>query len=90
MWECYWSVHKSVTSVQVAARVSFLKSSLISLSKEEVLVEQQHNAFKTFKVLLKLCMTATDQFPKSTDAFNNFTMVTLAGMHTQLHGTTHG
>jgi hypothetical protein len=69
----------------MAAGVSFPKSSNIGLLKEEkVLVQQQHNTFKTFKVILQLCFAATKQFPNTLEAFDNIATAALTGMCMQL------
>jgi hypothetical protein len=90
VWEQYKTICKSVSGMPAVAGVSFLKSSNISLLKEEkVLVQQQHNTFKTFKVILQLCIVANEQFPNALEAFNDIAATTLTGMCTQLHVRNH-
>ena len=90
VWERYKSIRKSVAGVPAAAGVSFPKSSNIGLSKEEkVLVQQQHDTFKTFKVILQLCVAATEQFPEASEALDDIAAASLAGMRTQLRARDH-
>jgi hypothetical protein len=64
VWERYQTVHKNALGIPAGGGVSFPSLLGIGLLKDEkILVKHQEETFKTFKVVLQLHVSATNQFP---------------------------
>jgi hypothetical protein len=85
VWEWYKMICKSVSGVPAAAGVLFPSSSNVGLSKDEkAIVTAHHEMFKTFKVIVQLCVMALEQFPEAAEALEDIAYTGLAGMRAQI------